>query len=108
MTLAPGAREYPESARVWMAPCLLSAVSESKLPFGATTKNSEIFETGPIAELGIQPPLGVDVEVTATMWKMIVAFPVFWTETLSELGLRLAEVSWNLVMDQMPAEIPWW
>ena len=59
---------------------------------------------GPIAELGTHPPLGVVVEVNAIMWNITVAFPLFVTETLSELGLRLAEVSWNFVMYQIAVE----
>ncbi len=38
------------------------------------------------------------------MWKIMVAFPVLETETLKELGLKLVEVSWNLVMYQMAVE----
>jgi len=87
-----------------MAPILVDDVRASIVPLGATTKNSEFLETGPIAVLGIHPPLGVFVDVRATMWKMIVAFPVLETDTLKELGLKLAEVSWNLVMYQMAVD----
>jgi len=68
------------------------------------TKNSEILETGPIAALGTHPPLGVEVAVSATKWKLIVAFPVFWTETLRELGLKVAEASWNLVIHHIAVD----
>ncbi len=87
-----------------MAPILVLAVRASKVPLGATIKNSEFFETGPIGVLGSHPPLGVLVEVRDIIWKMMVAFPVFDTETLRELVVRLAEVSWNLVMYQMAVE----
>ena len=87
-----------------MAPCLLDEVRANIVPFGTTTKNSEFFETGPMAELGTHPPLGLVVEVRATMWKMIVALPLFHTETLRESGFKLAEVSWNLVMSHMASE----
>jgi hypothetical protein len=105
VSLTPGASAYPDTARVCTVPFQLDDVSGIKLPFGAITKNSEIFEIGPIAELGTHPPLGVDVEVSAIMWKITVAFPLFVTETLSEFGLRLAEVSWNFVMYQIAVEI---
>jgi hypothetical protein len=82
----------------------VSDVRASRLPFGATTKNSEFLEIGPKGVLGIHPPPGVSVDVRATMWKMIVAFPVLDTETLRAPGLRLAEVSWNLVMYQIAVE----
>jgi hypothetical protein len=68
------------------------------LPFGAMTKNSEILETDPIATLGTQPPLGVEVEVRATRWKFTVAFPVFLTVTLREFWLRAAAVISKRVM----------
>jgi len=90
--------ENPDNARVWIAPCLLDADSASKLPFGATTKNSDVFEIGPSAVLGTQPPLGVEVPVSATIRKMTVAFPSFFTVTLREFGLKLAALSWNFVM----------
>jgi len=77
VALAPGARANPESARVWIVPCLVDAVSASRVPFGATTKNSEILDAGPMTVLGTQPPLGVEVDVSVTIWKMTVAFPVF-------------------------------
>ena len=101
VSLEPGARANPATAKVWTVPFQLDEVSGIKLAFGATTKNSEIFETGPIAKLGTHPPLGVVVAVSATMWKITVAFPLFVTETLSEFGLRLAEVSWKLVSYQI-------
>jgi len=88
-----------------MAPILVSEVRASRVPFGATTKNSEFLEIEPPkGVLGIHPPLGVSVEVRATMWKMMVAFPVLDTETLRAPGLRLAEVSWNLVIYQIAVE----
>jgi hypothetical protein len=87
-----------------MAPCLFDEVMARSVPFGTTTKNSEFFDIGPMAELGTHPPLGDVVEVTAIMWKMIVALPLFQIETLRESGLKLAEVSWNLVMSHMASE----
>lgn len=101
VALVPGASAYPASARVCMVPCLVEEVSAISDPLGATTKNSEFFDIGPIAELGIHPPLGVVDEVRATKWKIIVAFPTFETETESDVGLRVADVSWNFVMYQI-------
>jgi hypothetical protein len=98
VALEPGASANPDSASVWIAPSLLIADIASIVPFGVTTKNSESFEIAPSATLGTHPPLGVEVPVRATMWKMTVAFPLFSTETLSEFGVRLAAVSWNFVM----------
>lgn len=74
------------------------------MPFGTTTKTSEILEIGPIAVLGTHPPLGVDVDVTTTMWNMIVAFPVLSTVTLRELGERLADVIWKCIMSQVASQ----
>lgn len=70
------------------------------------TKNSEMRDAGPIGLLGTQPPLGVDVAVSARKWKIIVALPVLSTVTPSELGVRLAEVSWNRVIHQIADGIP--
>jgi hypothetical protein len=67
-------------------------------------KNSEVFEIAPIAVFGTHPPLGVVVVVSAIMWKITVALPLFRTVTLSEFGVRLAAVSWNLVWNHAPVE----
>jgi hypothetical protein len=74
----------PASASVCIASCLLEAVIGIMLPFGTTTKNSEVFDIAPRAIFGTHPPIGVEVEVNATMWKSIVAFPVFLTVRLRE------------------------
>lgn len=68
------------------------------MPLGATTKNSEILEIAPSDDAGTHPPLGVEVAVIATIWKIIVAFPVLSTVTLREFGERFAAVSWNRVI----------
>jgi len=97
----PGPRANPANASVCIVPCFVEEVSASMVPFGVITKNSEFFEIDPSAVLGTHPPLGVVVEVRATMWKIIVALPVFSTYTLSEFGVSVADVSWNLVISQI-------
>jgi len=98
--LSPGAKAKPASASVLMAPSLLFSFNGTRVPLGITTKNSEVLAIGPIG-VSVHPPLGVVVPVRATMWKMIVALPLFQTDTERELGVKLAAVSWNRVMSQM-------
>jgi hypothetical protein len=68
------------------------------LPFGTTTKNSEVLDIAPRAMFGTHPPLGEEVEVNATMWKSTVAFPVFLTVRLREFCDRAAPVISKRVM----------
>lgn len=67
------------------------------MPFGATTKNSEIFETDPNGVDGTQPPLTLVVDVKAASLKMTVAAPVLSTVMLKLPGVRLTEVIWKWV-----------
>ncbi len=96
--LVPGAKVNPASASVCIACCLLDAVKATMLPFGTITKNSEVFDSAPMAMFGSHPPLGVDVEVKATRWRSTVAFPVFLMVKLRELCERAAPVISKRVM----------
>lgn len=87
VALAPGAREYPLTATVWIMSDFVWESRASREALGATTKYSEIFESAPSAAEGTHPPLGVVVELMAAIRKMIVAFPVFATVMLKEVGV---------------------
>ena len=97
----------PAISRVCSAPSFVDAVIGTRLPFGATTKNSEVFETAPIASLGTQPPLSVEVAVRDTILKTIVEFPLLCTVTFSKPELKLAEVISKLVMSRVASLAPW-
>jgi len=45
-----------------------------------------------MGDVGTHPPLIVEVAVSATNLKTIVEFPVFFTVTLTEFGLRLVDM----------------
>jgi hypothetical protein len=98
VSLDPGAKVKPARASVWIACDLLDASSATMFPLGVTTKNSEIFETDPMATLGTHPPLTLEVEVSETRWKSTVAFPVFLTVTLSMFCVKAAPMIWKRVM----------